>query len=62
MLIRFMEESKLWDKVLTSFGLGLNVDLLSQAMIVDALRFSEGNDCKEINYIEGNHAIIDLTT
>ena len=61
MLIRFMEESKLWDKVLTSFGLGLNVDLLSQAMIVDALRFSEGNDGKEINYIEGNHAIIDLT-
>ena len=62
MLIRLMEESKFWDKVLTSFGLGLNVDLLSQAMIVDALRFSEGNDGKEINYIEGNNAIIDLTT
>ena len=60
MLIRSMEESKLLDNVLTSLGLGLQVDILSQAMIVDALRFSEGNDKKEINYIEGNSVIIDL--
>ena len=55
-----MEESKLLDNVLTLLGLGLQVDILSQAMIVDALRFSEGNDKKEINYIEGNSLIIDL--
>ena len=60
MLIRSMRESKLLDNVLTSLGLGLQVHILSQAMIVDALRFSKGNDKKEINYIEGNSVIIDL--
>ena len=62
MLIRSMEESKLWDNILTSLGLGLQVDILSKGMIIDALRFCEGNNRKKINYIEGNHAIIELTT
>ena len=61
MLIRSMEDSKLLDNVLTSFGLGLQVHILSQAMIVDALKFSESNNSKKINYIEGNHAIIEIT-
>jgi hypothetical protein len=61
MLIRSMEESKLWDNILTSLGLGLQVDILSKGMIIDALRFSEGNEGKKINYIEGNHSIIELT-
>ena len=62
MLIRSMEDSTLWDNILTSLGLGLQVDILSKSMIIDALRFSEGSDSKKINYIEGNHAILDLTT
>ena len=62
MLIRSMEDSTLWDNILTSLGLGLQVDILSKSMIIDALRFIEGNDSKKINYIEGNHAILDLTT
>lgn len=61
MLIRSMEESKLLDNILTSLGLGLQVEILSKGMIIDALRFSESNDSKKINYIEGNHAIIELT-
>ena len=62
MLIRSMAESKLWDNILTSLGMGLKVDILSQGMIIDALRFNESNDRKKINYIEGNHAIIELIT
>ena len=61
MLIRSMEESKLWDNILTSLGLGLQVNVLSKGMIIDALKFSESNNSKKINYIEGNHAIIELT-
>ena len=61
MLIRSMEESKLFDNILTSLGLGLQVEILAKGMIIDALRFSESNDSKKINYIEGNHAIIELT-
>ena len=61
MLIRSMEESKLLDNILTSLGLGLQVEILSKGMIIDALRFSESDDSKKINYIEGNHAIIELT-
>ena len=61
MLIRSMEESKLWDNILTSLGLGLQVNVLSKGMIIDALKFRESNNSKKINYIEGNHAIIELT-
>ena len=62
MLIRFMEEGKLWDNILTSLGLGLPVDILSQAMINDALRFSENTSNERLNYINGNQSIIKLTT
>ena len=62
MLIRSMEESKLWDNILTSLGLGLPVDILSQAMIIDALRFSENTSYEKFNYINGNQSIIKLTT
>ncbi len=62
MLIRFMEEGKLWDNILTSLGLGLPVDILSQAMIIDALRFSENTSNERLNYINGNQSIIKLTT
>ncbi len=62
MLIRLMNSGQWYDSLIKTMGIGLRVDILSQAMIVDALLFSEGNYSKEINYIEGNHAIIDLTT
>ena len=62
MLIRFMEESKLWDNILTLLDLGLPVDILSQAMIIDALRFSENTSNDNLNYINGNQSIIKLTT
>ena len=62
MLIRMMNGGQWYDSLIKTMGIGLRVDILSQAMIVDALVSWEGNDSKEINYIEGNHAIIDLTT
>ena len=62
MLIRMMNGGQWYDSLIKTMGIGLRVDILSQAMIVDALVSWERNDSKEINYIEGNHAIIDLTT
>ena len=62
MLIRMMNGGQWYDSLIKTMGIGLRVDILSQAMIVDALVSWEGNYSKEINYIEGNHAIIDLTT
>ena len=62
MLIRMMNGGQWYDSLIKTMGIGLRVDILSRAMIVDALVSWEGNDSKEINYIEGNHAIIDLTT
>ena len=62
MLIRLMNSGQWYDSLIKTMGIGLRVDILSQAMIVDALISSEENERKEINYIEGNHAIIDLTT
>ena len=62
MLIRLMNSGQWYDSLIKTMGIGLRVDILSQAMIVDALVSWERNDSKEINYIEGNHAIIDLTT
>ena len=62
MLIRLMDSGQWYDSLIKTMGIGLRVDILSQAMIVDALTSSEENERKEINYIEGNHAIIDLST
>ena len=62
MLLRLMNSGQWYDSLIKTMGIGLRVDILSQAMIVDALTSSEENERKEINYIEGNHAIIDLTT
>ena len=62
MLIRMMNGGQWYDSFIKTMGIGLRVDILSQAMILDALVSWERNDSKEINYIEGNHAIIDLIT
>ena len=62
MLIRMMNGGQWYDSLIKTMGIGLRVDILSQAMILDALVSWERNDSKEINYIEGNHAIIDLIT
>ena len=60
MLIRLMESSQWYDSLIQTMGIGLRVDILSQAMMNDSLIFNKNDKKFSVNYIIGNKEITEL--
>ena len=60
MLIRLMESSQWYDSLIQTMGIGLRVDILSQAMMNDSLIFNKNDKNFSVNYIIGNKEITEL--
>mgnify|MGYP001243749525 CR=1 FL=1 len=60
MLLRLMDSSQWYDSLIKTMGIGLRVDILSQAMINDSLNPIENYQNYMVKYIIGNKEITEL--
>ena len=60
MLIRLMNSGQWYDSLIKTMGIGLRVDILSQAMIIDSLIPNKNDQNFSVNYIIGNKKITKL--
>ena len=60
MLIRLMDSGQWYDSLIKKMGIGLRVDILSQAMIKDSLIPNKNDQNFSVDYIIGNKEITEL--
>ena len=60
MLLRLMDSGQWYDSLIKTMGIGLRVDILSQAMINDSLNPIENYQNHRVKYIIGNKEITEL--
>ena len=60
MLLRLMDSGQWYDSLIKTMGIGLRVDILSQAMINDSLNPIENYQNYRVKYIIGNKEITEL--
>ena len=58
MLIRMVDDNNIFEKFLNILGIGLNVEILANAMIADAENVINGTRKSKTKYFLGNNMII----